>query len=179
MGREKRCNSFCRTFLLYWQEMPAGSSPLGKIRIEWFRWHYWFGNEFSYFPATSFFLLWEDWCSARLTLLSDFIPRAKNHTVELVTLFEYRTDFQPTCPHCFTCPLPLIWPAQKREAVHMQTVDDTYGHACHAVLGGCQDVICVQSSASLPAPEPGPWQKCGFSPMIQTMTYSLSVVSGP
>jgi len=34
VGREERCNLFCRTFLLHCQEMPVGFSPLDKIRVE-------------------------------------------------------------------------------------------------------------------------------------------------
>lgn len=34
-------------------------------------------------------------------------------------------DFQPTHPHCFTCPSPLISPAQGTEAAHMQMADGT------------------------------------------------------
>lgn len=43
-------------------------------------------------------------------------------------------------------------------------------------MSGCH--LC-QSPASLSAPEPGPWQQCGFSPVIQTMIYGFSVVSAP
>lgn len=70
MRREEKCNQFCRTFLLCCQEMPAGFSPLDKIRIEWFGQHYWFDNEFPYFSTTLFLFLCEHWHSAWLTLTS-------------------------------------------------------------------------------------------------------------
>lgn len=72
-GEGGMCSQFCRTFLLCCQEIPAGFSPLDKIRIELFGWHYWFDNEFSYFPTTLFPFLCEEWHLAWLTLALLFL----------------------------------------------------------------------------------------------------------
>lgn len=110
--------------------MPASFSPLDKIRIEWFKWHYWYDNDFPYFPDTPLSILCEDSSSALLTLPSNLIPRANSshgagHNTD---------DFQPTCPHSSTCLWPLSWPVQEMEAALMHMVDSTQGHACYSIL---------------------------------------------
>lgn len=64
--------------LLCCQEMPASFSPLDKIRIEWFKWHYWYDNDFPYFPDTPLSILCEHSCSALLTVPSNLIPRTNS-----------------------------------------------------------------------------------------------------
>lgn len=163
MGKEERYNLFCRTFLLKCQKMPVGLFPLDKNMIEWFRWHCWFDNEFSYF---SFPVFCEEWHSAWLTLpglavsFLGQIPHSLSCQHIRVQAGYNSKDFQPTYPHCFTCCLPLSWLAQGTGYAYIHRWE-TVPKGMHIMRfkGGCQDVICAQSSASQAAPEPEPWQQ--------------------
>lgn len=175
---KERCNLFCRTFLLCCQEMPASFCPLDKIRMELFKWHYWYDNDFPYFPDTPFSILCEDSCSALLTLPGNQIPRAHSSHGSLSDLRLVTTQ------RTSSLPAPILHLPLAPQLGSSENGGCTYAHgrqyprACMQFsLGGCQDGICAQRSASQAAP--GLWLQCGVSPVIPTMTYSFSVVSAP